>query len=250
MNTAADSASKFSPEVRATESDGGGPRPTIKLNVWYGSSHHEVHLPAQSTFGDVKTLLVNITGLEPEQQRLFFRGIEKGDNQHLHLEGVKDKSKIFLLEGTASKERKAEETRKQNEMSRAFDAIADVRAEVDKLSNRVTAIEVAVNAGNKASGKEFLVLTELLMSQLLKLDSIDAEGEAKLQRKAEVRRVQTLVDKLDSLKVRNSNPFIDSSNAVRVTTQWETFDSGMESSDAPSDNSPSTIVSRDWERFD
>jgi len=30
------------------------------------------------------------------------------------------------------------------------------------------------------------MLTELLMSQLLKLDSIDAEGEAKLQRKAEV----------------------------------------------------------------
>jgi len=50
----------------------------------------------------------------------------------------------------------------------------------------VTAIEVSMNAGNKASGKEFLVLTELLMSQLLKLDSIDAEGEAKLQRKAEV----------------------------------------------------------------
>jgi len=87
--------------------------------------------------GDVKKLLVNKTGLEPEQQRLFFRGIEKGDNQHLHLEGVKDKSKIFLLEGTASKERKAEQTRKQNEMSKAFEAIAGVRAEVDKLSNRV-----------------------------------------------------------------------------------------------------------------
>lgn len=50
----------------------------------------------------------------------------------------------------------------------------------------MTAIAVAINAGNKASEKEFLVLTELLMSQLLKLDSIDAEGEAKLQRKAEV----------------------------------------------------------------
>jgi len=62
--------------------------------------------------------------------------------------------------------------------------------------------------------------------------------------------VQTLVDKLDSLKARNNNPFINSSNAVKVTTQWETFDSGMESSDAPSDNSSSTKISRDWERFD
>ncbi|XP_014514345.1 BAG family molecular chaperone regulator 4 [Vigna radiata var. radiata] len=250
MNNAADSASEISPEMRAAESDSGGPRPTIKVNVSYGTSHHEVHLPAQSTFGDVKKLLVNKTGLEPEEQRLFFRGIEKGDNQHLHREGVKDKSKILLLEGNASKEKKLEETRKQNEMSKAFEAIAGVRAEVDKLSNRVTAIEVAINGGNKAAEKEFLVLTELLMSQLLKLDGIDAEGEAKLQRKAEVRRVQTIVDKLDSLKARNSNPFINNSNAVKVTTQWETFDSGMESSGTRSDNSPSTKISQDWERFE
>lgn len=47
-------------------------------------------------------------------------------------------------------------------------------------------MEAAINTGNKASEKEFLLLTELLMSQLLKLDGIEAEGEAKLQRKAEV----------------------------------------------------------------
>jgi hypothetical protein len=51
---------------------------------------------------------------------------------------------------------------------------------------QVAALEAAINAGNKTSEKEFLVLTELLMSQLLKLDGIEAEGEAKSQRKAEV----------------------------------------------------------------
>lgn len=254
MHHATHSAAEISPETRPAGNDAAaaaGPRqPTIKINVWHGTSHHELHLPAQSTFGDVKKLLVNRTGLEPEEQRLFFRGIEKGDDEQLHLEGVKDKSKILLLEGTASKERKLEETRKQNEMSKAFEAIAGVRAEVDKLSNRVTAIEVAINGGNKASEKEFLVLTELLMSQLLKLDGIEAEGEAKLQRKAEVNRVQNLVDKLDSLKARNSNPFSNSGNAATVTTQWETFDSGMEGSDSPSDKSSSTKITQDWERFD
>ena len=34
--------------------------------------------------------------------------------------------------------------------------------------------------------KEFVVLTELLMMQLLKLDSIEADGEAKVQRRIEV----------------------------------------------------------------
>lgn len=45
---------------------------------------------------------------------------------------------------------------------------------------------MAVDGGTKVAEKEFLVSTELLMKQLLKLDSIEAEGEAKLQRKAEV----------------------------------------------------------------
>lgn len=47
-------------------------------------------------------------------------------------------------------------------------------------------MEIAVNGGTKISEKEFLISTELLMRQLLKLDSIKAEGVAKLQRKAEV----------------------------------------------------------------
>jgi hypothetical protein len=50
----------------------------------------------------------------------------------------------------------------------------------------VSALEVAVNGGTQVSDKEFVVSTELLMRQLLKLDGIKAEGEAKLQRKAEV----------------------------------------------------------------
>lgn len=34
--------------------------------------------------------------------------------------------------------------------------------------------------------KEFVVLTELLMVQLLQLDTIEADGEAKVQRRIEV----------------------------------------------------------------
>lgn len=57
---------------------------------------------------------------------------------------------------------------------------------IDIVIFQVSVLEVAINAGDKASEKEFLLLTELLMKQLLKLDGIEAEGEAKLQRKAEV----------------------------------------------------------------
>jgi hypothetical protein len=49
-------------------------------------------------------------------------------------------------------------------------------------------LEKSVLAGTKVVDKEFVVLTELLMVQLLKLDGIEAEGEARAQRKAEVQR--------------------------------------------------------------
>lgn len=45
---------------------------------------------------------------------------------------------------------------------------------------------MAVGGGTKVSDKEFATSTELLMRQLLKLDGIKADGEAKMQRKAEV----------------------------------------------------------------
>ncbi|KAG4922167.1 hypothetical protein JHK86_050980 [Glycine max] len=87
--------------------------------------------------------------------------------------------------------------------------------------------------------------TELLMRQLLKLDGIEAEGgEVKLQRKAEVHRVQNFVDTLDSLKAKNSNPYTTIGKAVSVATQWETFDSGMGSLNAPTSMTSSRNVSQ------
>ena len=47
-------------------------------------------------------------------------------------------------------------------------------------------MQASVNGGTKVDEKEFIISTELLMVQLLKLDSIEAEGEAKTQRKNEV----------------------------------------------------------------
>ncbi|KAE9622244.1 putative BAG domain-containing protein [Lupinus albus] len=214
--------------------------PMIKISVTHGSSHHDLYLPAQSTLWDVKKLLSHKTGLRSDEQRLFFKGKEKDDEDHLHMEGVKNNSKLLLLEDASSKERKLEEIRKHNKMLKAFEAVAGVRAEVDKLSDWVSALEVAVDGGTRISDKEFIVCTELLMRQLLKLDGIEAEGESKLQRKAEVRRVQNFVDTLDSLKARNSNPFNKSDKAVSVTTQWETFNNGIRSLNTPTSTSSSS----------
>ena len=54
------------------------------------------------------------------------------------------------------------------------------------MTVQVNALEATVRGGTKVTNKEFVVLTELLMMQLLKLDSIEADGEAKVQRRIEV----------------------------------------------------------------
>ncbi|KAK6234603.1 hypothetical protein SCA6_009940 [Theobroma cacao] len=200
--------------------------------------------------GDLKRVLAQETGLEPKEQRLLFQGKEKDDEECLHMVGVKDMSKVVLLEDPASKERKLDEMKRNQSILKAYEEVAKVRAEVDKLSEKVIALEAIVRGGTKVSEKKFLVLTELLMVQLLQLDTIEANGEAKVQRKVEVRHVQGLVDTLDNLKARNSNPFSSSCNAVSVTTKWEAFESGVGSLTAPAPLPSSTRITQDWEVFD
>lgn len=156
-------------------------------------------------------------------------------------------AKVILLEDPASKEKKLEEMKRNQSITKACQAIAAVKGEVDKLSVQVSAIEAAVNGGTKVADNNFIVVTEMLMIQLLKLDSIEAEGEAKVQRRVEVRRVQNYVEMMDALKSRNANPLCG--NTVAVTTQWETFDSGVGSLNAPPP-SASTKITQDWESFD
>ncbi|KAJ8430663.1 hypothetical protein Cgig2_033819 [Carnegiea gigantea] len=67
----------------------------------------------------------------------------------------------------------------------------------------------------------------------------------------QVRRVQSYVDALDALKTQNANPFGTSfTNSVSVSTNWETFDSGVGSLTPPSVSSSSTKMTQNWEQFE
>ncbi|XP_055807545.1 BAG family molecular chaperone regulator 4-like [Solanum dulcamara] len=206
---------------------------TITIKVSYASQDFDLPVPPEFTFGEVKSILSSIIGLEPKVQKLLFRGKEKEDHEYLHLVGVKDNSKVLVMEEEMVEDKIPEEVRVTTEISRGAEAVAEVRTEVDKLSEKVSALQVVVFGGTSVEDKDIISLTEMLMRQLLKLDGIEAEGEGKVQRKMEVRRVQSLVETMDAVKARNSNPFINNSNAVSVTTQWETFESGAGSLNAP-----------------
>ncbi|MED6112058.1 hypothetical protein PIB30_058210 [Stylosanthes scabra] len=228
----------------------------IKIKVSHGSNHHEVNVPSQSTFGQLKGVLASETGLEPKEQRLIFRGKEKEDEECLHMEGVKDMSKVILLEDPASREKKLQEEMQKREediiiISKAIESVSNVRTQVDKLHQKVVDLERTVCGGSKVEEKEFVMLTELLMVQLLELDSIAADGEAKVQRRIEVQRVQSYVDKVDNMKARNSAP-LNNNNVVSVTTKWEPFESGVGSfNNSPTPfKSSTTIITQNWEMFE
>lgn len=87
--------------------------------------------------GDLKRVLAHETGLEPKEQRLLFRGKEKENDEYLHMVGVKEMSKVILLEDPASKEKKLEEMMKDQGILKACEAVAKVRVEVDKQSEKV-----------------------------------------------------------------------------------------------------------------
>lgn len=56
--------------------------------------------------GELKMILSLVTGLEPREQRLLFKGKEREDSEYLHMVGVRDKDKVLLLEDPAIKEMK------------------------------------------------------------------------------------------------------------------------------------------------
>ncbi|KAK8503920.1 hypothetical protein V6N13_021697 [Hibiscus sabdariffa] len=246
------------------------PPPTIRVRVKYGSVYHEIHINSQATFGELKKMLTGPTGLHHQDQKLLYKDKERDSKAFLDMAGVKDKSKIVLIEDEISQERRLLEMRKNAKMEKASKSISEISLEVDRLAGRVSALESIISKGGRVGEKDVVTLIELLMNQLLKLDAIMADGDVKLQRKLQVKRVQKYVETLDMLKIKNSMPSNNGkklapiqeppqprhsgSDRVVVTTKWETFDSLPALVPVPSTSTSKTNNSAQpkfpWEFFD
>uniref|UniRef100_A0A5B6ZN46 Putative BAG family molecular chaperone regulator 1 n=1 Tax=Davidia involucrata TaxID=16924 RepID=A0A5B6ZN46_DAVIN len=187
------------------------PPPTIRVRVKYGSAYHEINISSQSTFGELKKMLSGPTGLHHQDQKLLFKDKERDSNAFLDIAGVKDRSKIVLVEDPISQEKRYLEMRRNAKMEKASKSISEISLEVDRLAGQVSALESVISRGGNVAEKDVLNLIELLMNQLLKLDGIIGDGDVKLQRKMQVRRVQKYVETLDMLKIKISTPSTDGS---------------------------------------
>ncbi|XP_051115119.1 BAG family molecular chaperone regulator 1-like isoform X2 [Andrographis paniculata] len=151
------------------------PVPKIRVRVRHGSSSHEVTVSSQASFGELKRIVAERTGVKEQDQKVSFREKERDSNEFLDVCEVRDGSKVVMVEDAL---RRLESTDK------AAKAIAAVRFEVDNLAKQVASAEMEiVGKGRKVVETDLLNLIELLMTQLINLDGIDAQGDVKLQRR-------------------------------------------------------------------
>ncbi|CAO2207495.1 unnamed protein product [Urochloa humidicola] len=185
---------------------GGAPVPTIRVKVKFNGVYHEIYINAQASFGELKKLLSEKTGLHPDDQKVVYKDKERDSKAFLDMAGVKDRSKMLMLEDPAAKAKRLLEERRASKADRAAKAIARVALDVDKLAAKVSALEAVVaKGGGKVVDADAAALTEALMNELVKLDSIAAaDGEVKARRREQEKRVQKLVEALDAIRAKNA----------------------------------------------
>ncbi|KAG0458898.1 hypothetical protein HPP92_022026 [Vanilla planifolia] len=88
------------------------PLPILRLRVKYGSKYHEICVSSQATFGELKKLLAERTGLHPQDQKILFKDKERNPAAYLDTSGVKDRSKLVVVEDPAAQAKRVLEMRR------------------------------------------------------------------------------------------------------------------------------------------
>ncbi|ERM99173.1 hypothetical protein AMTR_s00092p00064570 [Amborella trichopoda] len=166
--------------------------PTVRLRVAYGAFRYDISADPQSTFGELKKLLSSETGLQPGEMSISFRGKERENGDYLDNCGVKDRSKVVVIEDPTSRERKFFEMRKKEKIQSAHRAISDISIEIDKLSEQISSIEKSIANGKSVLEVQIATLIELLMRQVVKLERIPTEGEATSHKTIQVHNLMIL----------------------------------------------------------
>ncbi|KAL2321667.1 hypothetical protein Fmac_026046 [Flemingia macrophylla] len=234
---------------------------TIKVNVKYGSSYHQIHISSHASFGELKKMLTEPTGLHVQDQKLIFKKKERNSKSYLDVARVKDGSNLVLLVDIESRERRLLENSKIAKKEKTSNSLAEIKVEVDKLGEKVAALEVAASAGGVIGQLDIETLTENLMRTLITLDGIYVEGELKLRRKEQVRRVQKHIETLDVLMAKAKSVYLK--NEVNMARESKVHSGdhvrGRRGNSAaernhkkqqPLNHSDSVIVTTKWETFD
>ena len=123
----------------------------------------------------MKKLLTADSGLQPGEQRLIYRGKERQNGDYLDRCGVKDHSKVILMESPEFRERKFIEMRRNAKIQAAHRLIDDVLMEVDKLAEQVSIFGSFCSLTyyyKKVKRKKMLIVTKSTFARGLILASL------------------------------------------------------------------------------
>ncbi|KAL1371321.1 hypothetical protein AAHE18_01G123200 [Arachis hypogaea] len=185
--------------------------------------------------GELKKMLRECTGLHAQDQKLMFKKKERDSKSYLDVERVRDGSKLVLFEKIESRERRMLETLRIAKKEKTSKSLKEINHQVQPLAHKVSALEAGASTGEVVAELHIESLTENLMRILITLNEIFAEGDLKLQKSEQVRRVQKHIETLDTLKMKREKNVPQKIKAVEeqqlkhwdsvvVTTKWETFD--------------------------
>ncbi|KAM3259082.1 hypothetical protein ACQJBY_050711 [Aegilops geniculata] len=169
-----------------SDAPAGAPVPTLRLKVKFNGVSHEIYINSQASFGELKKMMSEKTGLHHEDQKVLYKGKEMDSKAFLDMSGVKDRSKLVLLEDPDAQAKRLIEQRRADKAHRASKSVSRISLDVDKLATKVSALEAIVRKGGKVVEADVVALTEALMTELVKLDAIAADGEVKAQRRLQV----------------------------------------------------------------
>lgn len=77
------------------------------------------------------------TGLHPEDQKLVFKDKERDSKAFLDISGVKDRSKMVLLEDPTAQAKRLLEQRRTDKLEKAAKSISRISLDVNKLVTKV-----------------------------------------------------------------------------------------------------------------
>jgi hypothetical protein len=77
------------------------------------------------------------TGLHPEDQKIVYKDKDRDSKAFLDMAGVKNRSKMVMLEDPAAKAKRLLEERRTSKAQRAAKFISRISIDVDKLATKV-----------------------------------------------------------------------------------------------------------------
>ncbi|QHO19992.1 BAG family molecular chaperone regulator 2-like isoform X2 [Arachis ipaensis] len=159
---------------------------TIMVKVKYGSAYHELPISSHASFGELKKMLRERTGLHAQDQKLMFKKKERDSKSYLDVERVRDGSKLVLFEKIESRERRMLETLRIAKKEKASKSLKEINHQVQPLAHKVRRVQKHIET----------------------LDTLKMKRQKNVPQKIKAAEEQQLKHW----------------DSVVVTTKWETFD--------------------------